>query len=58
MKTLGKPPMFTVEKAREILGNWEVSTKKAKNELGFESEISFQEGATQTAAWYFKEGWL
>ncbi len=58
MKAIGKPPMFTVEKAKEILGNWEVSTEKAKNELGFESEISFQEGSAETAKWYFKEGWL
>lgn len=58
LKALGIPPMFTVEKAKEILGNWEVSTDKAKNELGFESEISFPEGAAETAKWYFKEGWL
>ncbi|HHI02677.1 MAG: hypothetical protein DRP51_00660 [Candidatus Zixiibacteriota bacterium] len=58
MKALGQPPMFTVEKAREILGNWEISTDKAKRELGFESETAFPEGAARTAEWYFKEGWL
>ncbi|MCP4705173.1 MAG: NAD(P)-dependent oxidoreductase [candidate division Zixibacteria bacterium] len=58
MKALGIPPMFTVEKAKEILGNWEVSTEKAKMEIGFESEISFSDGSEQTAKWYFNEGWL
>ena len=58
MKAFGIPPMFTVEKAKEILGNWEVSTEKAKKELGFESEISFEKGSAETAKWYFNEGWL
>jgi len=58
MKAMGKPPMFTVEKANELLGNWEVSTAKAQNELGFKAEIPFPEGAAKTAEWYFGEGWL
>jgi len=58
MKALGKPPMFTVGKAREILGNWEISTEKARMELGFESKYLFPEGSAETAKWYFKEGWL
>lgn len=58
MKAIGIPPMFTVEKADEILSNWEVSTEKAKKELGFESEISFEQGAKETAKWYIKKGWL
>lgn len=58
MKTFGKHPMFTIEKASEILGNWEVSTEKAKKELAFESKISFPDGARETANWYRREGWL
>ncbi len=58
MKALGKSPMFTVEKACEILENWEVSTEKARHELGYESRISFPEGARQTFHWYREEGWL
>lgn len=58
MKALGKPPMFTVEKANEILSNWEVTTDRAKNDLGYETKYLFSEGSVETAKWYFKEGWL
>jgi len=58
MKMFGKSPMFTVEKANEILANWEVSVDKARDELGFESQIDFQTGAKETVWWYREEGWL
>jgi len=58
MKAVGVPPMFTLEKANEILSNWEISTAKAAEDLDFESQISFAEGARQTAEWYRREGWL
>jgi nucleoside-diphosphate-sugar epimerase len=57
-RALGKPPMFTVEKAREILLNWEVSPKKAEQELGYKSRIQFPDGARETVYWYREEGWL
>ncbi len=50
--------MFTLEKANEILDNWEVSVEKAKKELGFESQIAFPEGARETVYWYREQGWL
>jgi len=58
MKLFGRPPMFTVEKADEILGSWEVATRRAERELGFQAEIAFPDGARETMAWYRKEGWL
>ena len=58
MKMFWKVPMFTVEKANEILSNWEVSVDKAREELGFESQIDFAEGAQETTYWYREEGWL
>lgn len=58
MKAWGKTPMFTAEKANEILDNWEVSVEKARRELGFEAEIPFPEGARATVYWYREEGWL
>ncbi len=58
MKMLGKTPMFTLEKAGEILANWEVSVDRAEKELGFKSQINFPEGAVQTFNWYRDEGWL
>jgi len=58
LRAFGQTPMFTVEKANEILENWEVSTEKAERELGYKSEITFPEGARQTIYWYREEGLL
>ncbi len=57
-KLVGATPMLTSEKAHELLGSWEVSTDKARDELGFVSKITFAEGARQTFQWYLKQGWL
>jgi nucleoside-diphosphate-sugar epimerase len=58
LKLVGSVPMLTREKANELLASWEISTEKAKRELGFESEIPFADGAKQTFAWYREHGWL
>jgi len=58
MKMFGRTPMFTIEKAREILGTWEVSTTKASDDLNFRAQIKFPEGARHTVHWYRDEGWL
>ena len=58
VKAWGKTPMFTAEKANEVLDNWEVSVEKAGRELGFEAEIPFPEGARATVYWYREEGWF
>ena len=55
---VGVTPMLSREKAREILSSWEVSTSKAKNLLGFSSQIKFEQGARSTYDWYLKHGWL
>jgi dihydroflavonol-4-reductase len=58
MTAFGGTPMFTTEKANEILSGWELSVEKARKELGFQSQIPFPEGACQTIHWYREEGWL
>ena len=58
MRVFGKTPMFTIEKANEILDFWEVSTEKAETELGFKAPTSFPRGAEETMHWYRLEGWL
>ena len=50
--------MLTREKVRELNASWEMDTDKAANELGFVSQIPFDQGVRQTYDWYFKEGWL
>lgn len=58
LKMVGVTPMLTVEKAAELLAWWEISTEKARRDLGFESSIPFAQGAKETYQWYRKEGWL
>jgi nucleoside-diphosphate-sugar epimerase len=57
-KLVGATPMLTREKATELLDWWELSTEKAKRELGFESRIAFEQGARETYEWYLRMGWL
>lgn len=57
-KVVGATPMLTREKAHELLHSWEVSTEKAKTDLGFRSQIPFEEGAQETYKWYRRMEWL
>ena len=57
-RLVGATPMLTREKANEILQSWEITTDKAKRELGFESKIPFALGAKETYDWYINQGWL
>ena len=57
-KAIGATPMLTREKTRELNASWEMSVERAKDELGFESEITFAEGARRTYQWYIDNGWL
>jgi len=57
-KIVGATPMLTRDKTRELLASWEMSTERARTELGFESMIPFEQGARETYDWYIKEGWL
>ncbi len=58
LNLLGKSPMFTREKAGEILAGWEFSTAGAEKDLGFISKIDFKAGSAETMQWYRREGWL
>ncbi len=57
-KLVRATPMLTSEKANELLASWEVSIDKAKRELGYRPEVTFEEGAAETYRWYKNEGWL
>jgi len=58
VKAFGGAPMFTREKANEILEDWEVSIEKAKNDLDYISQYSFADGSRETVQWYRERGWL
>lgn len=58
VRLVGATPMLTREKANELLASWEVDTTLAKERLGFESSVAFDEGARRTYEWYYQKGWL
>lgn len=57
-KLVGATPMLTREKTRELNASWEMDVSRAREVLGFKSQIPFAEGARQTFDWYKAEGWL
>jgi len=57
-KAFGATPMLTREKTRELNSSWEMDISKARDELGFESRIRFDDGARMTYQWYLEQGWL
>lgn len=38
--------------------NWDVDTRKAEKDFGFNPRVSLEEGINRAAAWYKKEKWL
>lgn len=57
-RLVGATPMLTREKTRELNASWEMDVTRAREILGFRSQIPFAEGARQTFEWYKTEGWL
>jgi nucleoside-diphosphate-sugar epimerase len=57
-KTIGRAPMFSRQKVKELTGDWVLDVTKAKDQLGFEAAVDFGSGARMTIDWYRREGWL
>jgi nucleoside-diphosphate-sugar epimerase len=58
-KITRKPALLNFDKVREMREtHWIFSAEKAKQQLGFTTEISLEEGTRQTAEWYREQGWL
>ena len=55
---IGKYPVVNKEKANEMVLEWVCSSEKAKKELGYNPQISIQEGISRTIRWYKKFNWL
>lgn len=54
-----RPGIVSRDKVREAACRyWTCDTSRVRNELGYKPELSFQEGAASTLAWYREEGWL
>jgi len=57
-QALGAVPRLTREKVRELNSSWEMDVTRARDKLGYESRIPFDEGARSTYRWYVDQGWL
>ncbi|MCG3153977.1 MAG: N-acetyl-alpha-D-glucosaminyl-diphospho-ditrans,octacis-undecaprenol 4-epimerase [bacterium] len=58
-KIVRKPALLNFDKIREMRqAGWAFSGEKAKQQLGFVTEIPLAEGLKQTVEWYRENGWL
>lgn len=58
-KLKGEAVSFNPQKAREISSRfWVCDVSKAKNELGFTSKYSLEQGLAETVSWYRQNNWL
>jgi len=58
-KFSAKPPVFDYEKGIDFIQDyWTSSPMKAKEELGFVSEISIEDGIKETFQWYIDNKWI
>ena len=54
-----KPALINFEKARDMVQDyWTCDASRAKQDFGFEQEISLEEGIRNTVSWYKEHGWL
>lgn len=55
----GRASIFNREKVVELLApGWECDVGRAREELGFETNVALERGLAETAAWYRAWGWL
>jgi nucleoside-diphosphate-sugar epimerase len=56
---LRKPMLPNSDKINELVKPYWICTgEKARQVLGFESQVPLREGLKETADWYLKEGWI
>jgi len=54
----GSYPVVNRDKAREMILEWTCSSEKAEQELGYQPEMSLEQGLSRTLNWYKKHKWL
>ncbi|HHS49826.1 MAG TPA: NAD(P)-dependent oxidoreductase [candidate division Zixibacteria bacterium] len=54
----GDIPLLTMEKAREISGNWVCDGSAICERMGFEPEFDLHRGIAETVRWYRDIGWI
>jgi nucleoside-diphosphate-sugar epimerase len=54
-----KPTILNLDKAHEgLAGDWEATSAKAHEQLGFRPLATVDERLAQTASWYREQGWI
>ena len=54
-----KPALINLEKARDMVQDfWTCDGSRARQDFGFEPQISLEHGIEETVEWYRKAGWL
>lgn len=57
-KATGKNLLLTINKVKEMTGDWVCDVSLAKRELGFKPEYSIKKGMEETVKWYKENKWL
>ena len=57
-KATNQAVMLTRDKLNELFEQWVCDSSRARRELGWKPEVSFDVGITRTVAWYREAGWL
>ena len=57
-KATNKAVMLTRDKLNELFEQWVCDSARARRDLGWKPEVSFEAGITKTVAWYREAGWL
>lgn len=57
-RATNKAVMLTRDKLNELFEQWVCDSSRARRDLGWNPEVSFEVGIQRTVAWYREAGWL
>jgi len=57
-KATNRAVMLTRDKLNELFEQWVCDSSRARRDLGFSPEVSFEDGVRRTMAFYREAGWL
>jgi len=57
-RATNKAVMLTRDKLNELFEQWVCDSSRARRDLGFQPEVSFEDGVHRTMAFYREAGWL
>ena len=57
-RATNKAVMLTRDKLNELFEQWVCDSSRARRDLGFQPEVSFEDGVNRTMVFYLDAGWL